>query len=97
MDAGPFEALALVEAVSVRALLAGVEVKLSGALGTAELGKPSEQGGSVAAAASLGERDEIVDVQVATPREALAEAKAGHGYRIATVAQGSESVARALL
>ena len=97
MDAGGFEALALVESMSAYALFTRVEVKLTGALGTPELSKPPEKGGAIPVGTSLGKRDEIIDVQVAPPREAFAEAKAGYGYWIATVAQHGKLVARALL
>jgi hypothetical protein len=97
VDAGPFEPLALVEAVSVCALPTRVEVKLADASGTTKLGKPREKRGSVPARTSLGKPDEIIDVQVAAPRETFAEAKPGYGYWIATVAQRRKLVARALL
>ena len=97
MDARPFKPLALVEAMSVCPLLTRVEVKLTDALGTRKLSKPREKGGSVPAGTSLRKRDEIINVQVASPREAFAKAKTGYGYRIATIAQRRKSVARELL
>jgi hypothetical protein len=97
VDAGPFEPLALVEAMSVCALPTGVEVKLTDTSGTPKLGKPREKGGSVPAGTSLRKRDEIIDVQVVSPREAFAKAKTGDGYWIATIPQRRKLVARALL
>jgi len=97
VDAGRFEPLALVEAMSFCALLARVEVKLTGASVTPELGKPREKGGSVPPRTSLGKRDEIIDVQVAPPRKAFAKPETGDGYWIPTIAQRDELVARALL
>jgi hypothetical protein len=97
VDAGPFKPLALVEAMGVCALLTRVEVKLTDALGTPKLSKPPEKGGSVPARTSLGKRDEIIDVQVAPPREAFAKAKTGYGYWITTIAQRRKLVARELL
>ena len=97
MDAGPFQPLALVEAMSVCALLPGVEVKLTDALGPPKLCKPREKGGSVPVGTRVGKRDEIINVQVASPREAFAKAKPGHGYWIAPIAQRHELVARELL
>ena len=97
MEARLFEPLALVEPVRVHALLTGVEVKLNSALGASKLGEPCEKGGAVPAATSFRKRDEIVDVQMATPSEALAKTKTGYGYWIATIAQRHELVARELL
>jgi hypothetical protein len=97
VDAGPFEPLALVEAMSVCALPTRVEVKLTDTSGTPEPGEPPEKGGSVPAGTSLGKGDEIIDVQVAPPRQTFALAKTGYGYWIATIAQRHELVARELL
>ena len=79
MDAGPLKSFALVEAMSVCALLARVEMKLTDALGTPKLSKPREEGGSVPAGTTLRKRDEIINVQVAPPREAFAKAETGYG------------------
>jgi hypothetical protein len=97
VDAGPFKPLALVEAMSVCALLTRVEMKLTDALGTPKLSKPREKGGSVPAGTSLRKRDEIINVQVAAPREAFAKVETGYGYWIATIAQRRKLVARELL
>ena len=97
MEARLFKPLALVEPVRVRALLTRVEVKLNRALGASTLGEPCEKGGAVPAATSFRKRDEVVDVQIATPCEALAKTKTGYGYWIATIAQRHELVARELL
>src|SRR6185369_4186808 len=97
MEAGGFEPLALVEAMSVYTLLAGVEVKLTSSFGTPELRKPREKGGPGTTGTSLGQRDEIIDVQEASPREIFAETKAGHGERIATITQRRKLEARLLL
>jgi hypothetical protein len=97
VDARSFQPLALVEAMSVCALLARVEVKLTGALGTPKLSKPREKGGSVPAGTTLRKGYEIINVEVAPPREAFAKAKTGYGYWIATIAQGRKLVARELL
>ena len=97
MDAGPFEPLALVETMSVCPLLARVEVKLTDALGAPKLGKPREKGCSVPVRTRLRKRDEIIHVQMASPREAFAKAKTRHRDWIATIAQRRKSVARELL
>ena len=97
MDAGRFEPLALVEAMSVHALPTGVEVKLTGTSSTPELSEPPEKSSSVPARSRLGKRDEIIDVEVAPPCEALAQAKPGDGYWLAGIAQRCELVARELL
>jgi hypothetical protein len=97
VDAGPLEPLALVEAMSVCALLTRVEVKLTDTSSTPKLGKPREKGGSVPAGTSLGKRDEIINVQVAPPRQAFAKAKTGYCYWIATIPQRRKLVARELL
>src|SRR5262245_18451167 len=97
VDAGPLKPLALVETVRVCAVLGRVEVELAGAAGTPELGEPPEQGGSVSAGPSFGQRDEIVDVHEASPGEALTEAKTGDGHEIATIPERRELVARAFL
>ena len=72
-------------------------MKLTDALGTPEVGKPREESGSVPAGTGLRKRDEVIDVQVAPPREAFAKAKTGYGYGIATIAERRKLVARALL
>jgi hypothetical protein len=96
VDARTFEPLALVEAMSVCALLGRVEVKLTDAVGTPKLSEPREKGGSVPARTRRRKRDEILNVQVAPPREAFAKAKTGYGYWITTIAQRRKLVAREL-
>lgn len=87
MDTGRFKPLALVKAMSVYALPTRVHAKLSDALGPPILSKPREKGGSVPAGTNLGKRDEVINVEVATPGEAFAKAKTGYRYRIASITQ----------
>jgi hypothetical protein len=97
VDAGPFKPLALVEAMSIRAMFTRVEVKLTDVVGTPELSKPPEKGGSVPTRTSLRKGDQIIDVQVAPPREAFAQTETGYGYRVAILAQRRKLVAGELL
>src|SRR3989440_5193228 len=70
-----------VQAMRVEALRcrAGVEVQLVAAEPAAFLNQPVEQRAGVALTAGVGERREVVDVEVVAPGEAVAGAKAGGG------------------
>jgi hypothetical protein len=60
--AGCFQALALVETMSVGALFSRVEVKLAGAPGAPKLSEPRKKGCAVPPGTSLGKRDEVIHV-----------------------------------
>lgn len=97
METGHLKPLALVEAMSVYALRSRVQVKLTGTSDTPERGEPREQGSSIATGTALREGDEVVHVQVATPREVLTQAEAGHGYWLAVISERSELITGELL
>ena len=59
MEAVGFEPLAPVEAMSIGAVIARVQVQLAGALGAPEVGEPGEKSGAVPVGASLGKRDQL--------------------------------------
>ena len=61
---------------------ARVEVQLVAARAARLDAEPAHERAAVAAAAALGPGDEVVDVQVAPPREVLGEPEAGDAGRV---------------
>lgn len=72
-------------------------MELLGTFGCRELREPGKECGAIAFGANSGKSDQVVDVQVLPPSEVFAETKARYRERLASIAQGRESITRSLL
>jgi hypothetical protein len=77
----------VVEPVGVEALVARcrVQVQLTAFQPSTLLEEPVEQRSAVAVAPCIGRRGEVIDVQITSPRKAVADPKAGDGDGLLTV------------